>query len=131
MHEQLKAGTALSQKDLHSLESDIYVLAEQMCLSVLGSNQPSTQLPRLARPAQPPTLPSGRTVQTAGTRHHPVPGAQRLASPRRAPVIAPRPNRATSTPSLPTLQSASLASEVRSAMLGLAQDSDTDRGYSL
>ncbi|KAJ2803330.1 hypothetical protein H4R20_002940 [Coemansia guatemalensis] len=131
MHDQWKAGTALPQQDLLSLESDIYTLAEQMCLSVLGSKQPSTQLPRLARPVQPPSLPSARTVQTTGLRQHPMPGAQRIASPRRGPAIAPRPNRATSTPSLPTLQSASLASEVRTAMLGMSHDSDTDRGFSL
>ncbi|KAJ2079968.1 hypothetical protein H4R24_003403 [Coemansia sp. RSA 988] len=131
MHEQLKAGAVLSQHDLHSLESDIYTLAEQMCLSVLGSKQPSTQLPRLARPTQPPSLPSARAFQTIGSRQHPMSGAQRVASPRHGPVIAPRPNRAASTPSLPTLQSASLASEVSLAMLGMTNESDTDRGFSL
>ncbi|KAJ2452936.1 hypothetical protein EV183_002605 [Coemansia sp. RSA 2336] len=89
MHELQQAGTEIPQAELDDLDTHIYKLAEQACLAASNSALPTTPLPRPAsRPAPVPRF-----------------------------SLPPRPSRAVSTPTLPALHSASLASAVRSELM--------------
>ncbi|KAJ2845004.1 hypothetical protein IWW36_004964 [Coemansia brasiliensis] len=89
MHELQQAGKEIPQDELDDLDTHIYTLAEQACLAACNSALPTTPLPRPAsRPAPVPRF-----------------------------SLPPRPSRAVSTPTLPALHSASLASAVRSELM--------------
>ncbi|KAJ1732944.1 hypothetical protein LPJ61_001805, partial [Coemansia biformis] len=133
-----RAGAALPQSDIDDLEVSIYTLAEQMCLSLVGSAHPSTPLPRLAPPPAPVSAAAtaaaaaaavaATTASPATARH----GQDAYPQPRGIRPLAPQPGRAASTPSLTTLHSASLASAVRSDLMGgLARDTGTNNGCPL
>ncbi|KAJ2356073.1 hypothetical protein GGF43_002304, partial [Coemansia sp. RSA 2618] len=123
LHEQQLAGSVPAVSDIDALDAGIYALAEHACLAAGGTKQPTTLVPRASMPARP--LASRPLLAPAATS---VP----LSRGGVGRALVPRPSRAVSTPSLPTLHSASLASAVRSELMdSLAHDSGSDRGYPL
>ncbi|KAJ2046775.1 hypothetical protein H4S04_004841, partial [Coemansia sp. S16] len=123
IHDQIRNPSAglpgASPRELEDIEDDIYALAEQMCLSLTGSNQPTARLPALTR------VPAPSGSRPLATR----PPASPALSNRPMP---PRPNRTMSTPVLPAaLNSASLAAAVCSDMMrGIVDASESDYSYS-
>ncbi|KAJ2498762.1 hypothetical protein GGH96_004046 [Coemansia sp. RSA 1972] len=123
LYEQQQSDSNPTVTDLDVLDAGIYALAEHACLAATGSKQPTTYVPRAPLP-----------VRTPVSRPQLAPAITSVPQPRGGAtrVLAPRPNRAVSTPTLSTLHSASLASAVRSELMdGLAPDSGSDRGYPL
>ncbi|KAJ2686981.1 hypothetical protein IWW39_003251 [Coemansia spiralis] len=111
-------SSGASQRELEEIEDDIYTLAEQMCLSLTGSKQPTARLPALTR------VPAPSSARPLATRP-PVPSAAHSSFP-----VPPRPNRTMSTPVLPALNSASLAAAVCSDMMrGMVDGAESDYGY--
>ncbi|KAJ1790699.1 hypothetical protein LPJ62_001795 [Coemansia sp. RSA 2167] len=121
--QQQQSDSKPTAPDLDVLDAGIYALAENACLAATGSKQPTAYVPRAPLP-----------VRTTVSRPQLAPATTSVPQPRSGAtrVLAPRPNRAVSTPTLSTLHSASLASAVRSELMdGLAPDSGPDRGYPL
>ncbi|KAJ1989052.1 hypothetical protein GGI25_002821 [Coemansia spiralis] len=144
--QQLKVDGELALDELDALEASIYALSEQMCLALTGSKLPTAQIPALKRPpikVQPKaamgtslaTRPAPRaTITASASAARPSTAVVSGAPMRTLPsvplgnesAIHPRPNRTMSTPSLPTLQSASLASAVQSDLIKELASNKTD-----
>ncbi|KAJ2894388.1 hypothetical protein GGI21_005297 [Coemansia aciculifera] len=90
-------GRSSDAQELEGIAEDIYTLAEQMCWSMTGSRKPAARLPALMRVPAPSSSSNARP---------PVVGAR-----------PPMPSRTMSTPALSGLNSASLATAVRSDMM--------------
>ncbi|KAJ2755063.1 hypothetical protein GGI19_001954 [Coemansia pectinata] len=122
IHDQIRNPSAalpsVSPRELEDIEDDIYTLAEQMCLSLTGSNQPTARLPALTR------VPAPSNSRPLATRAPAPPALNNRPMP-------PRPNRTMSTPVLPALNSASLAAAVCSDMMrGIVDATEADYSYS-
>ncbi|KAJ1668907.1 hypothetical protein EV178_000171 [Coemansia sp. RSA 1646] len=135
--------------ELESLEASIYTLSEQMCLALTKSKLPTAQIPALRRPPvqtqqeRPLASPamkrkprpvttasaSARTLTSAGTgTGASIPPPLPRAVPGNSSLVPPRQNRTVSTPSLPMLHSASLASTVQSDLINdlAVRNNDSD-----
>ncbi|KAJ2736645.1 hypothetical protein IW152_000614 [Coemansia sp. BCRC 34962] len=110
-------SSGASQRELEEIEDNIYALAEQMCLSLTGSKQPTARLPALTR------VPAPSSTRPLVTRP-PAPAVTHNIT------VPPRPNRTMSTPVPPTLNSASLAAAVCSDMMrGMVDGAESDYSY--